>query len=175
MTRYHPALVALHWLLAILILLALAGGTLILDAMPNDHPDKIESLRSHMIVGITILILMIIRLVVRLRTKKPPHADIGHAGLNKVSVWAHWAFYILIFGMLTSGIGISILTGLPAITFGGSGEPLPVTFDGLPPRIAHGIIAIALMLLIGGHIAAALYHHFIRKDGLLSRMWFGRR
>lgn len=175
MTRYHPALVALHWLLAILILIALFGGTFILDAMPNDHPNKIEGLQGHMIVGITILVLMLVRLVVRLRTTHPPEADIGNALLNRLSKWAHWAFYLLIFGMLGSGIGMSVLAGLPPIVFGGSGDPLPMTFDDLPPRIAHGFFATALMLLIAGHVGAALYHQFARKDGLLRRMWFGQR
>jgi len=52
---------------------------------------------------------------------------------------------------------------------------LPVNFDALPPRAVHGLVAKLLMLAIGLHIAAALYHHFIRRDGLLSRMGFGPR
>lgn len=175
MTRYHPALVALHWILALLISVALLGGTFILDALPNDHPQKIDGLFGHMTVGTLILVLMIARLVIRVRSAKPPHADIGNAALNKASAWAHWVFYILIFGMLTSGIGMSILAGLPPIVFFGSGDPLPATFDDLPPRIAHGWIAMALGALILGHIGAAFYHQFVRKDALLARMWFGKR
>lgn len=175
MTRYHPALVALHWILGVLILIALFGGTFVLDAMPNDHPLKVQGLQGHMTVGIVIAALMVIRLAVRFFTAKPPHADIGNTLLNRLSVWAHWAFYVLVFGMIASGIGMSVLAGLPPIVFGGSGDPLPVTFDDLPPRIAHGFFATALMLLIAGHVAAAFYHQFVRKDGLLRRMWFGKR
>ena len=47
--------------------------------------------------------------------------------------------------------------------------------DALPPRAVHGIVAKLLMLAVGLHIAAALYHQFIRRDGLLSRMGFGQR
>ena len=175
MTRYHPVLVALHWVLAILIFLALAGGTFVLDPLPNDHPWKIEALQGHMTVGITILVLMLLRLVTRLRTTHPPEADIGHPLLNQLSKWAHWALYLLVFGLLASGVGMSVLAGLPPIVFGGSGDPLPATFDELPPRAAHGLFATLLMLLIAGHVAAALYHQFVRKDALMGRMWFGKR
>lgn len=175
MARYHPALVVLHWLLAIMLIAGLTVGTFILDPIPEADPAKLDALRPHMIVGLVILALMIIRLVVRLRTSHPPEADIGVPALNKVAKLAHWALYIAVFGLISSGIGMSILAGLPAIVFGGSGAPLPVSFDDLAPRAAHGIFATLLMLLIAGHIAAALYHQFGRKDGLLSRMWFGKR
>lgn len=175
MTRYHPALVALHWLLAVLLIVGLIVGNFLLDPIAEADPAKLDALRSHMIAGLVIAALMIIRLVIRLRTSHPPEADIGVPLLNKVARWAHWALYIAVFGLIASGIGMSILAGLPPIVFGGSGDPLPVSFDDLPPRMAHGIFATALALLIAGHIAAALYHQFVRKDGLLARMWFGKR
>ena len=62
----------------------------------------------------------------------------------------------------------------PGIVFGGVGNR-PVNVDALPPRAVHGIVAKLLMLAIGLHIAAALCHQFVRRDGLLSRMGFGPR
>lgn len=175
MTRYHPALVFLHWLLALLLIAGLIVGKFLLDPIPESDPAKLDALRPHMIVGLVILALMVIRLVVRLRTSHPPEADIGVNLLNKVARLAHWALYIAVFGLIGSGIGMSILTGLPDIVFGDSGDPLPASFDDLAPRAAHGIFATLLVLLIAGHVAAALYHQFVRKDGLLGRMWFGKR
>lgn len=175
MKRYHPALVAMHWLLALLLIIGLIMGTFMLDPIPKSDPAKLDALRSHMIAGGVILILMIVRLVLRLRTAHPPEADIGVALLNKAAKLAHWALYIAVFGLIASGIGMSVIAGLPPIVFGGSGDPLPASFDDLPPRAAHGLFATLLMLLIAGHIAAALYHQFVRKDGLLGRMWFGQR
>ncbi|MFK7793215.1 MAG: cytochrome b [Devosiaceae bacterium] len=175
MNRYHPALVGLHWLLALLIIVGLFMGTFLLDPIPESDPSKIDALRSHMIAGIAILVLMLIRIGVRLRTQHPPAADIGVSVLNRIAKLAHWALYLAVFGLIASGIGMSILAGLPPIVFGGSGDPLPASFDDLAPRMAHGVFATALMLLIGAHIAAALYHQFARKDGLLARMWFGKR
>ena len=50
-SRYHPALVALHWISAVLVLVALATGTFWLTATPNSSPDKIAQLTVHMTLG----------------------------------------------------------------------------------------------------------------------------
>lgn len=175
MRRYHPLLVTLHWLLAAMIIGGLIMGGTVLAETPNSDPYKITSLTMHMSLGILILVLMIVRLIVRVTTAKPPHADIGHALLNKSASAAHWGFYLLVFAMCASGLATAIIAGLPAIIFGGSGDPLPANFDGIPPRTVHGILATLLGLLILTHVAAGLYHQFVRKDGLLARMWFGKR
>jgi cytochrome b561 len=60
-SRYHPALVVLHWLLAVLLIAALALGALVLVKIPNSDPMKLEAPRSHMAGGGLILILMVIR------------------------------------------------------------------------------------------------------------------
>ena len=56
--RYHPALVVLHWLVALLVLVGLVMGTFGLSTLPNSSPDKIGTLRGHMIAGGAILILL---------------------------------------------------------------------------------------------------------------------
>lgn len=175
MSRYHPLLVSLHWLLAVLIILGLILGSNVLAETPNSDPAKLFALMIHMSMGILILVLMIIRLVVRALTKKPPEADIGNALANQGAKLAHWGFYIVVLAMCASGLAISIATGLPDIVFGGSGEPLPDNFDDLPQRTAHGVLATVLGLLILAHVLAGLFHQFIRKDKLFSRMWFGSR
>jgi hypothetical protein len=66
------------------------------------------------------------------------------------------------------------LIDLPSIVFGGSGKPLPATFDGGWMRVLHAIAAKLLMALIVLHVAAALWHHAVRRDGLLRRMGWRR-
>lgn len=166
--RYHKALIILHWLLAILIIFALVAGST-LEGLPNSDPDKVNALRFHMIGGLLIGLLMLTRLIVRWRTQQPPHAQTGNALLAKLGTLAHWALYILVFAMVLSGMGISIGADLPTIVFAGQGQ-LPATFNDLPPRAGHGLVAKLLMGLIALHVIAAIYHQVFLKDGLMKRM-----
>ena len=175
MKRYHPLLVVLHWLLAIMIIVGLFMGKNVLSATANTDPEKLVYLKMHMSAGIIILVLMTVRLVVRFFTTKPAHADIGNSFLNKLGIATHYLFYLVVILMAGSGLATANLAGLPEIVFGGSGAPLPADFSEYPPRAAHGILGVILLLLVVGHVLAFLYHQFVRKDSLFSRMWFGRR
>lgn len=171
-SRYHPLLVTLHWVLAFLIIAALAVGYFWLAVTPNSDPQKIGILMLHMAGGMLILGLMIIRFIVRLWTSKPAVATTGHPLLDRITPISHYAFYVLVLLMAATGFATAILAGLPAIVFGGSGAPLPSDFLVDPTRVAHGSIAALLVGLIVLHMLAAFYHHFVRKDGLLRRMFF---
>lgn len=174
-TRHHPALVVLHWLLAALLLLALAMGTLVLKEMPNASPDKIGALRGHMVVGIAIGALMLVRLLVRWRTTGPAPALTGNRLLDGLGKIAHMGLYLLVFAMAASGMATALQAGLPEIIFGGSGAPLPESFAVYPARLVHGVVATLLMIQVGVHVAGAVYHQVVLKDRLLSRMGFGKR
>ena len=174
-SRYHPLLVTLHWLLAVLIVAALLVGFFWLAATPNADAQKIAVLRWHMAAGMLILALMVLRFIVRLCTSRPADASAGHPLLDRLARVSHYGFYVLVVLMVGTGFATAILAGLPAIVFGESGDPLPPTFTTYPTRAAHGAIAMILVGFIALHVLAALYHHFVMKDGLLRRMVFGRR
>ena len=144
-------------------------------AMPNADPQKIGVLRIHMAGGILILALMVIRFIVRMRTSRPASATTGYSLLDRIAPITHYGFYVLVLLMVGSGYTTGILAGLPAIVFGGSGAPLPPTFEIYPSFVAHGYIAAVLAGFIVLHALAALYHQFIKKDRLFRRMLFGRR
>lgn len=172
--RYQPALVAMHWLLALMIPIALAGGALVLVNIPNTDPMKIDALRQHMSGGILLLVLMLVRLVVRMRTTHPARASSGRSALDRVAWLSHRLLYVLVLGQAGSGLLLALQAGLPDIVFGGHGA-LPADFWVFPMRPVHYVISRLLMALIALHVVAALYHTFILRDGLLRRMWFGRR
>ena len=167
-SRYHPLLVALHWLLAVLILAALAVGFLVLAAMPNAQPAKIAVLRWHMAGGMLILALMLVRFVVRLVTAKPAPA-------NRLAPIVHYGFYLLVVLMVGTGFATGLAAGLPEIVFAESGAPLPATFAAFPTFHAHFWLATLLVVVIVLHVGAALYHQLVQKDGMLARMGFGHR
>ena len=171
--RYHPLLIALHWLLALLIIFMLLVGLLSLKWMPN-NPAKLLPLGFHMATGILILVLMLVRIVVRIVKPKPEPATAGNRFLDFIGKLTHYALYLFAILMAISGIGISVQAGLGPIVFGASGAPLPVDFFIYPARYGHGYIAIILIALILLHFGAAMYHQFFRKDRLLSRMGIGK-
>lgn len=173
-SRYHPLLVALHWVLAVLIAAALALGALVMAKIPNSDPMKLEALRSHMIGGSLILLLMLARSVVRARTTHPAPASTGNRALDRLAWVSHRLFYIAVLGMAGSGLFMAIQTDLPAIVFGGAGA-LPADFWVFPVRAVHYFFSRLLMVLIALHVTGALYHTLILRDGLLRRMSFGRR
>ncbi len=170
--RYHPLLVVLHWLSALLIILALLAGLGTLGELPNT-PEKAPMLATHMTMGLIILALTSIRLVVRFTSKKPAPATAGNPILDKIGVATHWLLYLGALGMGLSGLGIASQSGIFPLLAGGE-VALPADFMVYPPRLGHGFIARLLLALIALHVGAALYHQFIRKDGLLGRMWFGK-
>lgn len=171
--RYHRALVVLHWFLGLLILLGLFMGTFSLEKLPNSDPSKLDSLRGHMINGAVIGCLMVVRLIIRVRTRRPARAVTGMAWADTAGIWNHRALYGLVFAMVATGVALGLSADLPAIVFGGSGKPLPATFDGSWMRVLHAVAAKLLMALIVLHVAAALWHQFVRRDGLLRRMGIG--
>lgn len=83
----------------------------------------------------------------------------------------HILFYIVILGMIASGAGMMALSGAAPLIFGGGAPSLP-DFWKYPPRLPHAIGARLLLAVLALHAGAALYHHFVRRDGLIWRMWF---
>ncbi len=170
-SRYQPALVALHWLVALLIVGLLCLGFFVLDDMPNSDPKKLQILVWHMSGGIFVLLLMIVRIIVRIRSAKPVPAHIGSPALDRLATLGHYSLYAIVFLMIATGWTTGFLIS-GAFAPGGK---LPVSFDLLPSFRMHEILATVLVVLIAGHVLAALYHQFVLKDGLFRRMWFGKR
>lgn len=172
-TRYQPLLVVMHWLLAVMIPAALAGGALALVKIPNTDPMKVEALRQHMGGGILVLALMLIRLVVRMRTAHPARASTGSSALDRAAWLSHRLLYVLVLAQAGSGLVLALQAGLPDFVFGGHGA-LPADFWVFPMRSVHYVTSRLLMALIALHVAGAAYHTLILRDGLLRRMWFGK-
>ena len=172
-SRYHPLLVALHWILAVLIVAALALGALVMVKIPNTDPMKVEALRSHMIGGGLILVLMLVRLFVRIRTDHPAPPSTGVGVLDRLAWVSHRMLYGAVLGLAISGLIMALQTGLPGILFGGG--TLPADFWVYPIRSVHYVISRVLMAVIALHIVGALYHTLMLRDGLMRRMFFGRR
>ena len=167
--RYHPALSVLHWLIAALILAALVMGTFVMARIDNADPGKSFALLKHMLAGGLVLILVLVRMYIRPRTRRPAPLLSGLAMADRIVPFVHRIFDVLVFIMVGSGLGLAVQTGLPAIVLGGDGA-LPESFGALSLHALHVAAAAVLAATIALHLVGALYHHFVLRDGLLSRM-----
>ena len=171
-SRYQPVLVALHWLLALMIIGLLCLGFFVLADMPNTDPKKLDILVWHMSGGMFVLVLMILRVIIRLRSARPATATSGSPMLDRLASIAHASLYVIVFLIIATGWTTGwLISGV----FQPNGGPLPDNFAVFPTFQAHAALATLLALLIAAHIAAAVYHQFVLKDGLFRRMWFGER
>ncbi len=140
----------------------------------TDSAAKADLLWLHAPVGNAVLVLTLIRLVWWWRFDKKPEADgSGPPWQEKAAKAVHTLFYIIIIGMAASGVAMIALSGADAIIFDGQAGVLPNFFD-YGPRIPHGLGARLMLALLVMHVGAALYHHFVQRDGTLKRMWFRR-
>lgn len=168
--RYGKVAVTIHWLSAALIVVLLATGFRASDAM--DAASQASFLRVHIPVAIAIIALTLFRVIWWLFfDKKPAPVASSPARQEFLARAVHIAFYVIIFGMIASGIGMMVLSGAGPAIFGENVLALP-NFADYAPRAPHGIGATLLVALLAAHIGAALYHQFIRKDGLIRRMWY---
>lgn len=170
--RYGAIAIAIHWITALAIFSMLISGTL--AANSDDEIAKIGILRIHAIVGAVILTLTLFRIGWWWLADRQPLPPTGiPKAQTKAASWLHRGLYALILAMASSGIATLVLSGANHVIFGGLAGPLP-DFEGLVPRTAHGLLSRVLMVFMAGHIGAALYHQFVRRDHLLARMGLGR-
>jgi cytochrome b561 len=141
----------------------------VLDEMDSDHPQKILLLKLHIIVGVGILLFTMLRLFVRFRTAQPAPLVSNNKWMDMLATNVHYLLYLLTILTVLSGLTLAISADLPAVLLNHIGE-LPKDYDDFLAHEAHGIFANLLLITILLHAAAALFHQFILKDGLLSRM-----
>lgn len=169
--RYTTTMVILHWVLAVFIFGAIFMGAFILDEMENVHPQKMLLLTLHILVGVAILSFTVFRLILRFTSPIPVAIPGKNPWLNKLATLVHYLLYLLTTMTALAGIILAVKADLPTIVFGHIGT-LPKDYEEFLTHEAHSIFANLLLLTILLHIAAALYHQFILKDGLLSRLSF---
>jgi len=169
-TRYTPVAIVLHWLMALAIIGAFGVGLYMAD-LPFSMT-RLKLYNWHKWAGVTILALAAVRLLWRL-THRPP-ADLPMPAWQASAAHAtHNLLYVAFFAVPLLGWAYSSAAGFPIVWFGVL--PLP---DFVPkdkaladaPKELHKFAAYGLALLVLAHVAGALKHRFIDRDGLMARM-----
>lgn len=177
--RYSGVAIGLHWLLAVLIFGAFAVG-LYAEDLPFS-PAKVKWMNWHKWAGVTILLLSVARLIWRMLRPPPPLPVSVVAAMPRWQQAAHHGvhhlLYLLFFMVPLLGWAYSSARGFPIVWLGVLPLPDFVPVDkALAESIKpfHALSAYVLMGLVVLHIAAALKHQWVDRDGLLSRMLPGR-
>ena len=168
-TRYNATARALHAMIAVLVIANLALGLL-----HEPLEDTVNLLPLHKSIGLTVLAVSVARVLWRFTWKTPIYAPaIGRVDLAVAKV-VHVLFYALIILMPLTGWIMSSAGKRPLAWFG-VGVPKFAVAKGSPLAEAasegHELLGYLLLALALVHVAAALRHHFILKDGVLRRMW----
>ncbi|MCW1988456.1 UNVERIFIED_ORG: cytochrome b561 [Sphingomonas sp. R1F5B] len=172
---FHPALRVLHWLMAAMVLAMLFIGVFMVS---TTGPAYVLLLNLHRPIGIAILVLVLLRLPLRLATGAPALPE-DLAPLQKRVAWgSHVLLYATLFGLPLIGWGMLSAGGYPVRLGAGIVLPPILPHDlGLYAllRTGHTVIALLFFALILLHLAAALMHGLVRRDGVRRSMTTGHR
>ena len=159
----------LHWLMAAMILTMLFVGVVMVSSMTL----RPALLSLHRPLGVAILLLAVVRLANRLRHPPPPlPADLPWIQAMAAHA-SHWLLYALLFAMPLVGWGMLSAGGYPIVM--GAGVHLPAILPHNPAlyaalRNAHSLLAYVLFATVVMHLSAALFHLWVRRDGVFQAM-----
>jgi cytochrome b561 len=180
-SRYSAVAISLHWLTAAMLLLNIALGLYVAEVMADSDPMQGRVLQFHKSIGLTVLILSLVRLAWRLVNPAPPLPQAMSRNVKLLAHISHFLLYVLII--------IIPLTGWAMVS--ASRSPVAANYFGLfhwpnlpflaalprPEKVSlhhdfntsHLVLALSALVLVPIHIAGAFYHRG-REDDVLSRM-----
>jgi cytochrome b561 len=174
---YHPLARVLHWAIFGLVLVGLPMGLVMVE---RDF-DQINNVlyTFHWSIGLTVLALMIVRVIVRFAFPPPRPASVLTPVQRTLSQTVHIGLYVMLFvvpilgwlgksayGAEAQGISVFYLFHVPVLL--DKDEDLAETLLGY-----HGIAVRVFMVFLVLHVAGALYHALIARDGVVGRMGLG--
>ena len=177
-TRYSSVAIILHWTIAAALALQIVLGWRIGDV---EGVTRTAVLQLHKTIGVTILVLTVVRLVWRM-TKKPPAMDSSLTPIERfASHWVHMGFYAALMALPLTGWAMVSAQRVGAMKLlGGLRWPDFPIVTALPGDLqdtladlldkSHSALVWVMLGLIALHVAGALKHHYISKDPTVSRM-----
>ncbi len=168
--NYDSVTKTLHWLMALLIIGLWVVGQLMGDLPKGDFRAQVYG--WHKGLGVALLVLVLLRLAWRFGAGVPPLPATMQGRERAAAHAGHILLYLLMVLLPIDGILLS-QTGGRAVML--AGWPLPTLIgkdDGLHDMFeaGHAVMAWGLALLVVGHVGAALRHHYVLRDTVLTRM-----
>lgn len=174
--RYTSTAMALHWLVAAMLLISVTVGLYMTGL--KFSPEKLKLYNWHKWAGVTIFILVLIRCGWRVFHPAPPLPATTPAWQRRVASGTHFLLYLLMIAIPLTGWLMSSAKGFQTVYFGVI--PLPDLLEksealGKLLERTHRLLNYTMIALAVAHVAGALKHHFIDKDDILRRMLPARR
>jgi cytochrome b561 len=168
---YTRTAIALHWLVALIIVASFPVGLYMVELALS--PAKLKIYSYHKWAGVTVFVLAVARVLWRATHPAPALPDSVPRWQQSVGNATHLLLYLLILAIPVSGWLMSSALGFQTVYFGVL--PIPDLLDknrelGESLKFVHMFLNYTMAALVGMHVGAALKHHFIDRDGLLSRM-----
>jgi cytochrome b561 len=173
LARYDLISRALHWLTFALVTAQFAVGWLMPEIGRGTRPDGLVGV--HLALGASLLVVVVFRLGWRISHPAPSLGPLVQGWQASAALLTHYGLYLLLIVMSLSGWASASARAWSVKAFGVA--PLPAL---LAPRtkigfllgdLHAGVLVWLLLAVIGAHVGAALYHRFVRRDGVLQRMW----
>ena len=169
--RYGLVAQSFHWGIAGLILAQYPLG-LYMHELPLSQ-EKVELYNLHKSLGVTIIVLVALRLIWRQVTPPPSLPEHMADWEVRAAQATHVLLYLFMIAQPLAGLVHGFATGFPTIIYGLFTLPNPIgakqTLADLTKAL-HWWLAIALIVVVALHVGAALRHHFLIKDDVLRRM-----
>lgn len=169
---YDAVARSFHWVTVLLVLVMIPVGLIMTQDLPRPVQDRLFIL--HKGLGPFVLVVVLLRLAWRLYSPPVPrHADLP-ALQRRAAATVHGLLYVLLIVMGVSGYVRVVAGGFPIEALNAIGiPPLIGRNEGVAEvaKTIHATAKFALIALILGHVAAAVYHAVILRDGVIRRMW----
>ena len=173
--RYDGVARAFHWVVVAMLVVQYSVALLLASILPKSAEDSL--IAWHFSMGSSVCVVMLARLAWRLtHPVPPPPADLS-PGLQMLSRLTHWTFYAGFIVLPVLGWAAASAHGAQVRLAGLIPLPMLGTKDnsfGTAMQTVHPIIAVTLLAVIALHIAGALYHAFVKRDGVVGRILPGR-
>lgn len=165
--KFSKGIIGIHWLTALLILILFPLGKYMEG---TEVSEKTGLIKIHMILGLIVFILTIIRTFLFFKSTRPADLMTGSKFNDKLAVWIHNAFYFLLFGIVLSGIAVLFVGGYVEALKTGNFEILKDSTE-IPPLQPHGIMAMIMMLLLVMHVIGVFKHYILTKENTIKRIF----
>ena len=170
-TRYGSLSIGMHWLM-LLVFIAVYAAVSLHELYPKGSEPRAALMTWHFMLGMLVFVLVWLRLAARISGPTPLIQPALPRSQEVSSKLLHLALYLLMIGMPITGWLMLSAAGKPIPFFGLQLPALIAENEELAHQIKelHEAVGNTGYFLIGLHVVAGLYHHYIKRDNTMTRI-----